>query len=342
MWRKCRAFVCVVTVAGGIGAAEANDRSDDLVRMVIDAIRSNYSMIKTADVSISEISEDARVRKLDSSVKRNAHGGEIRITRVPRAEWKVRVVTQGDDMRLDRVPSESGPRFGEESRACLNGVWTHYTPGSSAAWIHKTEDLPGMFPEDPRQLGSDDVRRSVIDILREDRLVSAELTKSEAGEALVRVVAESNKVVRTTYEFGAKSGFLPVRLMTRWPDGSVLQLVDFEYQDVLDGKAKFLKRLTRRFFAKGATEKPATTGWRQSLVREVEGLVLNEAIRSERFEIELPPNTRVCDNVRQVIYRATEPVSETRQTRWPYTVALVGVIVALISLRTYKHTRTVK
>jgi hypothetical protein len=306
--------------------------------MVLDALRSNNQHIKTAQLKVREVLEDAAAEKPRAIVSKLPDGGESRVLLAPRMEWEVEILLRGDDVRTDRRPL--GPKLGEgeETLACFQGTWTQYTPQHAAAWILRRTDLPGMFPIDPRQVGSADIQRSLEDILREDRVSSARLITFSEGESVVEVEVTSRSGTTTMYEFGEKANFLPTRLMTRWPDGSILQLVDFEYQDVLDGQAKLVKKVSRSFFAQGATLKAANTGWWQRLTREVVGdVIVNKSLTDNQFQVTFRPGTAVHDNTKPAIYTASLVLPQNAPARWPYTALLLAVLVVLLSLRTYRH-----
>lgn len=324
-------LACCVPPARG-----APPSSDQLVGMAIDAVRSNYALIESAKCTLREIRTDATAAKPGVAVRKMPGGGQVRVVHWPRMQWDVRVTLRGDDLRVDRKPAGSAAGFGPETRMFSKGIWTQYTPGSSSAWVHRTEDMPGMFPLDPRQLGSDDARRSVLDILREDRIVSAGLATSTDGKAIVQIVARTARGVRTTYEFDSEANFLPTRFWTNWPDGSVLQLVEIQYQDVLDGRAKFLKKLTRRFFAQAVTQVPSASGWRESFSREVVAIVLNGPVAADTFQLDLPPGTRVSDNTRQAIYAASALPTKRPIGRWAYILGIVHLSILLVCVRVYK------
>ena len=118
-----------------------------------------------------------------------------------------------------------------------------------------------------------------------------------------------------------------------------MQLVDYEYQSVLGGKALVLKRLRQRFFSEGATRLPTTSGWRQEMVREVIGEVeVNEAIQESHFAVELPPGTRINDSTHQITLGQIEP----SEPMWPR-IGLIGInagaVVVLLPLVVAKSLR---
>ena len=80
-----------------------------------------------------------------------------------------------------------------------DGLWTQYQPRHAAAWVRRGREMPGMFPVDPRQVGSSDVRRPLVEVLREDT-VSAQLVE-DGGRALVRIDTKSASGAQASYEF---------------------------------------------------------------------------------------------------------------------------------------------
>ena len=208
-WSICLAAVMGVVLLGASSSAGkgADPSSDELVSMVLDALQSNFSLIKTAKLTVRDVLEDATVGKDETTVSQLPDGSEIRMMRSQRSEWEGQIVLSGEDLRVDLYAKRFGNGEVAETRAFRNGIWTHYAPRNSAARVHRMEHMPGMFPIDPRQVGSDDVRRSVKDILREDRIVSAELKTSDPADMVVRIVAESARGAQMAYEFASKRVF---------------------------------------------------------------------------------------------------------------------------------------
>jgi hypothetical protein len=107
-----------------------------------------------------------------------------------------------------------------------------------------------------------------------------------------------------------------------------------QYQDALEGKAKFLKQSTRLFYSQGYTRNKRDTGWRQRLSTEVIGeLELNESIPDSAFAVEFAPGTRVNDNIRLANYLVSPPLAVERHTMWPYTLAIVIVLLIMTVYR---------
>ena len=137
-----------------------------------------------------------------------------------------------------------------------------------------------------------------------------------------------------------RSAFLPIRWETHWADGSLLQSIVYEYDDVLDGKAKFLKTLIRRFYKEGVTLSPDSALWNQQIVRNVTVLSVNQPIPPSTFTIEFAPGTRVTDNTKGAVYR-TAPLrsdAESSATIGSWNViATVSLLVSLVIVRVVKR-----
>lgn len=336
-----RATLVLLPLLGGLpsrGPAEAAQPGrDELVGLVIDAMENYFGPIETAELTVREVVEDATVAQRKVTVHKTPDGRQVRVSRTPRRESYAHVLLGHGDLRVDRARRADGTAVFERL-ARIDGIWTQHVPESGAAWIRRPNGMPGMFPIDPRQVGSQDIRRSLIDVLREDTILSARLTRSPGGEDRVRIVAKPLQGTPTTYEFSGSVGFLPTRFTTRWPDGSLLQLTDYQYQDVLDGKAKFLKKVTRAFFAQGVTRQPREDQWRQRIIREVTGaIVLNRPVAREAIAITLPPGTRIYDATRSDIYVSQQPINGRPLSWWWYGLAFLGCAALLVSLKIVRH-----
>jgi hypothetical protein len=304
--------------------------------MVIDAVNANYSQIRSAYAVLSDVTQDSTVEKQEE-ITRRLPGGEAIIWKLPRMELKGTWWLRGDDLRYDQEPLGSTPASLARIIVRKEGVWTQYSPNSSHAWIRRTESLPGFFLADLREIGSESVKRGMVDVLREDWIVSAQLVQNDSPQGFVRIITERPSGDRTTYEFAVEENLLPTRFYTKRGDGSLVQFAEIEYQDVLEGRAKFLRRMTRRYFDKGVTDIPSEEGWRQWISLEVVELELNREVPDELFALEFPPGTRVDDTLRHDIYK-TRPPPEPRRLawRWLLFLGLPAVVLLLLAVRAIK------
>ena len=290
-------WLCVYSPLRG-----ADDVDQALVQMVADSIHANYSHIRSAELTIRETTKDASVSNAHTEVLNLSIGGVARIQRTPTTVRETRVWLRGESVRVDRSQANKAVEDVHETLVRHDGVWTQHVGPSNAAWRRRPSEMPGMFPQDPRDFGSQDVRRSMADVLGEDAILTAQMEMDAEGRAIAQMVTRGAKGNETTYEFCAEELFLPTRLTTHWPDGSILQLAEIRYQRVLDGKARFPETLVRMFFEKSTAFAPTRVGWREKLTREVTSeITLNEQIADSVFQPDIPAGTRVSDNFRQAV-----------------------------------------
>ncbi len=330
----------LLIMAGSSRAAPADFEDQEQLRaMLLGSLQASLAEIESAELKICEVREDRSVSAIKTVTRDVSDGKQVTVTRAPQVERDIRVIWQGEDLRVDRYPITAQRNANAVDHwSFVDGVWTQFTPGETSAWILRTRDLPGMFPIDPRRVGTDDIQRSLEEILAQDRLINMQFGHEPGGSALIALHLENADGVSAVYEFAEADSYLPRRFYTRWPgSSSVLQVVDYEYQSVLDGKATVLQKLSRRFYDRGVTRKPDSPRFRQRMTREVEVVALNQTIPQERFVISFPPGTRISDNTQQRIYVTAGTLRGEPGSKWPHVVALVGVVVALISLRARKN-----
>ena len=332
--RRCSTWVLplALSLLTPASASCGDPHTDQLVALVIDAIRRNDSQIHSAHLRLLETREDRQPLELNTGEE---SGDEtIRIFQQPKMEWAVDVTLRGSDLYVERSPADSMRSFsGNEISVRSGGKWTQYFPADKVAWIRRNRELPRIFPVDPRDIASEGAHRGTIDVLEEDRIHSAELT-ADSGLPLIRVVTADANDNRTVYEFRQRNSFLPSSVQTHWPDGSLLQHVQVEYQDVLEGRAKMMSRCTRVFYPQGFTREPTPDGWRQKLSTQVVGdIILNRSIAADVFQVNFAPGTRVSDNTRLANYIVAAAPVPVRNPLWPYTAGIVAILLILIAIR---------
>jgi hypothetical protein len=312
--------------------AEAAER-EQLIQLVSDAVTQNYSLIQSAEFTWRETLVSGEAAPEELVLRDRPEGGRLNMVNRPQSEWTLKVALHGDDLRMERSGAGN-----VEIILRRDGKWTQYVPSDSTAWIRTADGLPSIFPIDPRDTGSDDIRRPFLDIFRNDKIVSAELSRDESGSGIVTVVTQAADGNQATYEFASEVGFLPTKMQTRWADGSLLQHVVVTYRKVLDGCARFPERIVRRFYAQGATRSAGATGWRQQISRQLVGeLVVNGTIADEQFVLDLPVATRVIDTTTDRVYKVSPEICAKPHHTWWYTAALTAILAGVVSVRRYRQ-----
>lgn len=308
-----------------------------LVDMVSCAIGGNYSMIESAKLTMRETALDRSARDSKTTGHHLPDGRTVRIVRQPRSVALLHLLLRGNSFRCERRTGGRADGNIVEIHGLQDGVWTQYVPSIATGWIRLPDQLPSLFPMDPRESGSADIRRRIEDILKEDRIVQASMVHQDKTH-WVRIVVKAPEGGITTYHFSAANRFLPTLFYTQWNDGSLLQLVEISYQPVLGGKALFPRRIRRRFYDKAKTQFPDTTDWRQEMVREVTGQVqCNAHIGENELTVMLPPATRVVNVMRNTIRGLKGPISERRSIAFPLlNILVIFVLFGAIVIRAHR------
>jgi hypothetical protein len=299
-----------------VAAFALEPKGQQLVDMVTSAMVGNYSAMESAKLTMRETSRDRSTVDSRETIENLPDGRMVKVFHSPEAIATLRIVLREKDFRCERRAGAANAGKIVEVHGLLDGYWTQYVPSISTGWIRLTDQLPSLFPLDPRQSGAGDIRRRLGDILKEDKILRAEML-GERDTHRVQIVTETARGAITTYRFSANARFLPTRFHTRWEDGSLLQLVDIEYQTVLDGNALFPKRITRRFYDHGKAVLPDTKSWRQEMMREVVGPIqFNTPIDDAELAVTLPPDTRVVNVARGTIRGVCTSEVDWRPVQW--------------------------
>ncbi len=187
------------------------------------------------------------------------------------------------------------------------------------------------MPIDPREVGAVFTSMGLADLLRSRELVDARLIGRRDSMTVAQVVVKTG-VDRNEYEFDSSVGFLPTRKCTTiLSDGSLKSCLEVSYQEVLDGRARFLKEAVEKFFPPGVAESPADTGWRQRIRQTVTELRINQEVQESVFDIHVPVGTVVSDRITKKVHvhGMESPESET-SSRHLILIWCAGVGVLLI------------
>ncbi|MDA0657218.1 MAG: hypothetical protein O3C60_00115 [Planctomycetota bacterium] len=328
-------IVVWVIIFGGFATdaycAEAG--ADQVMRLVIDAFEGNEARIQSVTGVIQEVSKDTSVKEVQVSEVRLSEGRIARITQRPHQDTELQFTLKGPQQKIIRLFKSGDAVRSREEHLFRDGRWTQYVPSLPAAWINGIHQGPGTFPLDPRQVGSVQVGQTLVDCLRREKLISAELKQDQEGGPTIFMLTSDAVGEKVTRQFAASCDFLPTRWETHWPDGSVLQSIPYEYESIVDGKARFPRLIRRRFYEKGVARDASSDQWRQQVVRKITIQSVNQPIPSETFAIEFSPGTRVTDNVKGAIYKATIHPTLTSPTRGRlgviFTVALMIVLIGV-------------
>lgn len=337
--RALLAFGAAVVVTGLARGAEA-ERPEDVVEMVIRATAHNYEPIKTAEVTIEVVSEEDPStlpaylfqpdpkRKQDKNIVDVAASASFRRTK--------RVIIRGDDVRYQA----QGDGGFSKTTVIKDGVVSDYVPSTKQLAIRRPESLT-VGPIDPREVGAVSASMGLADVLRSNRLLGAELIDRGNSTTVARVVLEYGRG-RIEYEFDSSVGFLPTAELAFGADEYLGSWLRITYQEVLGGKARFLREAVRLSYPPRATKTPTETGWYQRMRQTVTGLRINQPVDESVFAINVPDGTVIADNINKT-YSVQGQDSLRRQRssgRFVWYGAGIGVTILLIFVAVMIYVRS--
>jgi hypothetical protein len=313
--------------------------SRDLVEAVIAGIKANYSSVRTLEAVVEETLIDSAVQKEETKIIKTPDGsGTFTFRSSPKTTFTWNVWVDGDRFRRDITTNtnESGA-VATDTLVFRNGLWTQYVSREKTAWIRRPNQMPAMCVADIRELGSPSLTETVLSVLQRDETITAELASTAGGARTIRIVTVG---ARERYEwvFDPAVGFLPVRRIARYEDGSIRELLNVTYQHILDGAAWLPLEATSMVFPKGATTVPREDGWRQCLKTRLKEIrAINKPIADEAFVVKFPDGTRILD----VAAHQKSVVGKKKHTQVPPAVsplrpwvALVCCLVLIVTLTT--------
>jgi hypothetical protein len=285
------ALSAAVGLPGLARAAEAQ-HPKDVIDMVIRAMAHNYEQIQSAEVTIEVNSEEDRsvlpAYLLRPDPKPRQDPNSVLVASVSFGLTQ-HVILRGEDLRYE-VHRNGGI---SQTTICKGGKVFDYVPATGQLDIRWRRDFR-VPPMDPREIGAVDGSVALADLLRSKELVDARLVQRKESTTVARVVLKYGPD-RVQYEFDSSVGFLPTLTVATKPDGSVKSWLQISYQDVLDGKARFLKEAVRRSFPPRGPKTATENGWYQRLRYTVTKLQINPKVEDKTFQIDVPNDTFVYD-----------------------------------------------
>jgi outer membrane lipoprotein-sorting protein len=287
-------FLALIAALGLPDLARAGEAQQpkDVVEMVIRAMARNYEQIKSAEVTIDVSSEEdrsvlpARLLKPDPKPREFDNVMVVVSTSFKHTE---RVIMRGENLRYEVHRN----REIAQTTVCQAGKVFGYEPATKQLNVRWRRDfrVPLM---DPREIGTIDSSISLAELLRSKELVEARLVNREDSTSVARIVLKYGPD-QLQYEFDESVGFLPTLKVATKPDGTVKTWLQISYQDVLDGKAKFVKEVVRRTFPPRGPKTPTENGWYQRMRYTVTKLQINPEVDDKTFRIDVPRDTFVFD-----------------------------------------------
>jgi RNA polymerase sigma factor (sigma-70 family) len=273
-----------------------------VIHSITDHITANYAQIHALRATLETTNIDRSVTKREEITRTNPNGLTIHMVREPRTVRKERLLLRGKDLLRETIDPPNGGTW-----SLFDDVWTQYVPEAKTAWIRTTEQMPGIFPLDPRNVASQELRTRFVDQLRDDQVLEAGRTQTTDGTARMSVLLEhtfkGGDKQRYRCEFDPARRDLPTRVVVLH-EGKINLVADIEYREVIPGTAWFLQKSTTKFFYPNYPQSPDSEAWHTALIVELKGdVALNEKIGDEAFAVDLPKGTRVSDSIHTSSHR---------------------------------------
>ncbi len=319
-------------LAAGLACGAEADRPEEVVEMVIQAMAHNYEQIKTADVTIEVVSEEdpstLPAYLLQPDPKPKAQKSSAVTTFSGPYRRTQHVIIRGEDLRYEA----QGDGGYSATTVFKNGVVSDYVASTKQLAIRRPDSLtvPAM---DPREVGAVFASVPLADLLRSSELLAAELIDRGDSTTVAHVVLKYGPG-RIEYEFDSSVGFLPTAKLGFGGDGYLKSWLRVTYQQVLDGKAWFLKEAVRLSYPPRAMKTPSEMGWYQRWRQTVTALRINQPVDDSVFAIDVPDGTVIADRVNKTfsVQGQDSPGSRSSSPRFVWYGAGIGVTLLLTVL----------
>lgn len=280
--------------------ARASDSPQKVPDAILRGIEANYARIKSVQATVESTMLDFGVTERTVTTSTNGALTCV-VVRQPKTVFLLRLMLHGND--IYRGWSKDGE---EQDYLCFfNGVWTQFSAESKMAWRRLPEQMPGLFPIDPRDFGSAEIRERFSDRLRSSKVVEAKKDRHASGVIFARLVMEQENGRRWAAEFDASKSFLPAKVEEFRDDGTVVLEMRAEYRQVLKEPeaAWFPEAIVRKFFGRPGDKSANASGVTTMLTEAVKGDIrVNQDLPDDVFDKELPAGTRVSDAVNTSVY----------------------------------------
>ena len=171
------------SITTGNPIAPATDPKE-LVARITDHINGNYAHLRTVRTILQTTSLDRSVTKREEVTNKLPNGSTIHFVRQPSSVRRERVLMSGEDLLREAMDEDGG------IWSFHHGVFTQCLPKEKAAWLRSREQMPGMFPLDPRDIASTDVRWLFVDLLRGDRVLEVGQARTLDGQPRMALLME--------------------------------------------------------------------------------------------------------------------------------------------------------
>lgn len=215
------------------------------------------------------------------------------MTVAPKLVFRSRVAIAGNGMRYDHL-EEDGSVI--RSFAFDGARWTQFDSKRQVAAIRRTDQLPAMFPLDPREAVAYDVRYPLVSMLQRS-VIGPQEAEGASASGFRAEYSEPNGN-RFVVEFDPDYALLPVESFLYRGDGTMYRHTRLWYQKIPSRDAWVLEKAVSNFYAAENTAQHEETQPSEVNTTYVEDVQLLEESESDAvIALSIPATARVHDHL---------------------------------------------
>ena len=264
-----------------------------LLERVIDGIQRNYEPIKTVQGDLVETDVDSSVKELTTTTTDLPNGGKATITQIPIRTTRVAFTLKGSNVLYDSQVRENDQWVPQQAIIHRGDKWIFWDAVEKSSTSRSTEEMPGISPIDPRDMGVSNIKLGLLGELHRRRVVDV-----IAREPMLRVTTELNDHPgsQKVFCFDPNKNYLPVSIVEKDKNGLVYNTTEYSYEEVIPARSWFLLAMKQKFFGASGAKDETSDDWTQQVTIKVVGHVrINEEIDDRVFLDDFP---RKNDDVR--------------------------------------------
>jgi hypothetical protein len=177
-----------------------------LVNTVKQGLKSNCEQLGRVEIKLTAVLISPNVKEARRVTKTYPDGTKIGYDEAPRFDTPIHVVLEGAKLRHTILDANKRPR----QITIFDGkLWTQYIPNEGIAWVRAPEQMGDTMARDPNEFGLPSHKQTLIGLLTEGKLLSAQMERLAKGEEIVTVEIRHPKSGHWYFEFDAAANYLP-------------------------------------------------------------------------------------------------------------------------------------
>jgi hypothetical protein len=331
---------CMAVSAESRPTGETNG-GDSLLGTLKLAIGTNNDRLGGLRATLTQVTADRRVKERTVNRQELPNGGVIESIQEPSRVIRIQLAVAGESVRADYLDDGGAV---SRTLAYDGELWTEARISSAtdaprpALLVRRTDQMPGIYPVDPRLMAGFDIRFPLPGLLSNPGATVSAL--QVAGQPLFRAELGIDPRQRFTVDFASSVDLLPTASTLYHSDGSILRRVDIAYERVLARNACFPKEIRTKFYEAGRATSPESTQYYLEETVTITDLQLFTPLDgANAVKVAVPPHARLHDfyKLTEDELRRLDQKEEPARPRYMYWFRLLSllsvVLVGLVALR---------